>query len=171
MTVHDDTPETNDEWQFGETEPTPTTQAGSGGLLKAILDEVTALRTTVEADRVGLADALAGSFSKIEVELEVLREQVGALRAEMDASGAAMTDAFTAMIKTVAAENDVDVPAVVERAVSAQGQANVEAVVAALAPQLTALRQSVPTADTARIAMEITRLRHTLIGPIPGGTS
>ncbi|MEY2452393.1 MAG: hypothetical protein QOD92_1967 [Acidimicrobiaceae bacterium] len=164
MTVDDDTPETDDEWQFAEIEPPPPTQRG-GGLLQTILDEVSALRAQADADRSSLADALSSSFAKLDVELEVMREQVAALRTEVDASATQITGAFTEMLKSIAADNDVDVPAVVERAVAAQGHANVEAVVAALSAQLTALRNAVPTAETARIAMEISRLRQALIGP------
>jgi hypothetical protein len=164
MTVDDDTPEIDGEWQFGDFEPAPPTQGG-GGLLQSILDEVGSLRAQVDADRSSLADALSGSFAKLEVELEVVREQVASLRAEVDASATQITGAFTEMLKTITADNDVDVAAVVERAVAAQGHANVEAVVAALGAQLTALRQAVPTAETSRIAMEVSRLRQALIGP------
>jgi hypothetical protein len=76
-----------------------------------------------------------------------------------------MTSAFSDLLKAIEADDDVDVPAVVERAVAAQGQANVEAIVAALSAQLTALRNAVPSAETARIALEISRLRQALIGP------
>jgi succinyl-CoA synthetase alpha subunit len=164
MTVHDDTPEMEDEWQFDEADPEAAT-FGGGGLLQAILDEVTTLRGGAEADRVSLADALSASFAKLEVEIQVLREQVASLRNEVDASTTAATSAFAQAVKELTAENDVDVAAVVERAVAAQGHASVEAVIAALTPQLTALRNSMPTADTARIAVEINRLRQALIGP------
>ena len=147
-----------------KTTPLPGTQGG-GGLLQEILDQVTAMTAGIEADRLALADALTASFAKLEVELEVLREQVASLRAEVDASGAATTNAVADMLKSATSESDVDLPAVVARVVAEQGEANVEAVIAALGPQLTALRKAVPTADTARIAMELARLRHSLIGP------
>jgi succinyl-CoA synthetase alpha subunit len=166
MTLHDDTPEIDDEWQFEELAVGAPTQGG-GGLLRQILDEVTSLRDGTTADRGALADALAASFSKIDVELEVLREQVAALRSELDTSGTVVTNALTELFKAVDADTEVDVAAVVEQLVAAQGQANVDAVVAALAPELVALREAVPTADTARIAMEVSRLRHSLIGPDP----
>ena len=164
MTVHDDTPQTDDEWQFGDFASADATPA-SGGLLQTILDEVTSLRGGAQTDRVALADALTASFAKIEVELEVLRDQVASLRADLDSSGTAMASAFTEMLKAVGADSGIDVPAIVERVVAAQGEANVEAVVAALSPHLAALRKAVPTAETAQIAMEISRLRRSLIGP------
>jgi hypothetical protein len=167
MAVDDEIPETEDEWQFAEEVPTFEPPAGGlgGGLLQQILDEVSTLRTNADADRAALADALNGAFGRLETELEVLREQVAAVRAELDASGMAMTNALAEVIKAVAAEEEVDVPAVVEEIVSTHLQANVEAVVEALGPHLAALRKALPTADTARIAMEVTRLRHSLIGP------
>ncbi|MEY2421314.1 MAG: hypothetical protein QOI95_1381 [Acidimicrobiaceae bacterium] len=161
-----DTPDTDDEWQI-EDFPADAPTQGGGGLLQQLLNEISALRDGTVADRGALADALAASFAKIEVELEVLRDQVTMLRSELDASGTAMTNAFTEVLKAVGADTEIDVPAIVERVVAAQGQANVEAVVAALIPELTAVRKAVPTADTARIAMEISRLRHSLIGPDP----
>jgi hypothetical protein len=164
MTVHDDTPETDDEWQFGDFGSADTAQ-GSGGLLQTILDEVTSLRNGAHSDRTALADALTASFAKIEVELEGLRDQVGSLRADLDASRSAMSSSFAELLKAVDADAEIDVPAIVERVVVAQGEANVEAVVAALSPLLTALRKAVPTAETAQIAMEISRLRRSLIGP------
>jgi len=164
MTLDDDTPEMTDEWQFGDVAPAEATQGG-GGLLQTILDEVTALRDGAQADRVALADALTASFAKLEVELEVMRDQMASLRREFDASGVAMSSAFTEMLKAVGADTEIDVPAIVERVVAAQGEANVEAVVAALSPHLAALRKAVPTAETAQIAMEISRLRRSLIGP------
>ena len=164
MTLDDDTPEMTDEWQFGDVAPAEGTQGG-GGLLQTILDEVTALRDGAQADRVALADALTASFAKLEVELEVMRDQIASLRREFDASGVAMSSAFTEMLKAVGADTEIDVPAIVERVVAAQGEANVEAVVAALSPHLAALRKAVPTAETAQIAMEISRLRRSLIGP------
>jgi hypothetical protein len=133
MTVDDDTPEIDDEWQFGDIAPAAAT-AGGGGLLQTILDEVIALRDGAQADRIALADALTASFAKIDVELEVLRDQVAALRVDVDASGTAI---------------------------------DLDAVVDALAPHLAALRKAVPTAETAHIAMELSRLRHALIGPDP----
>ena len=138
-----------------------------GGLLQQILDELSTLRATTDADRAALADALNGAFGRLEAELEVLREQVAALRGELDASGTMMTNALTEVIKAVAAEEEVDVPAVVEAIVEKHLHANVEAVVEALGPHLAALRKALPTADTARIAMEVTRLRHSLVGPDP----
>jgi uncharacterized iron-regulated protein len=162
MTVNDEIPETDETWQF--TEPAPQ---GGGGLLKTILNEVTGMRQGAENDRVALADALTASFAKIEVEIEVLREQLATLRADLDASGTAMTNAFNEMMKAARSNSDVDLQAIVERVVAAQGHANVEAVIEALTPQLTAVRKAVPTAETARIAMEISRLRHSLIGPDP----
>jgi hypothetical protein len=168
MTLDDDTPDTDDEWRFEEFS-TPLATQGGGGLLQEILDEVTAMSAGIKADRVALADALTHSFAKLEVELEVLREQVTSLRADVDASGASTTNAVGEMLKAASAETDVDLPAVIERAVAAQGEANVaatvEAILASIGPQLTALRKAVPTADTARIAVEVTRLRHSLIGP------
>ena len=121
----------DDEWQFGDLAPADAAQ-GSGGLLQTILDEVSALRDGTQADRVALAEAFTASFAKIEVELEVLRDQVAALRADFDATGAVMTSAFTEILKAVGADAEIDVPAIVERVVAAQGEANVEAVVAAL---------------------------------------
>lgn len=166
MTVDNDTPQMDDEWQFEEFAPAAPTEGG-GGLLRQILDEVTSLHAGAEADRAALANALNASFAKLEVELEVLRDQVGSVRADLDASGTAMTNAFTELLKAVGADSATDVPAVVDRVVAAHSEANVEAVVAALTPQLAALRKAIPTADTARIAMEISRLRHSLIGPDP----
>lgn len=164
MTVDDDTPQTEDEWQFEEI-ATPEPTYGGGGLLQTILEEVTALRDGAHADRVGLADALTASFSKLEVEIEVLREHVASLREELDSSNAVMANALTQLLKGVGEDPETEIPAIVERVVAAQGEANVEAVVAALAPQLSALRKALPTADTARIAVEVSRLRQALIGP------
>ena len=162
----DDTPEMDDEWQFADL-AAPGATHGGGGLLQTILDEVTALRDGAQADRVALADALTASFAKIEVEIEVLRDQVASLRVDLDAAGAATVNGLTQLLKAVGADTEVDVPAIVERVVGAQGEANVEAIVAALAPQLVALRKAVPTADMARIAIEVSRLRQSLIGPDP----
>ena len=163
MTV-DDTPETEEEWQFEDPAPVDTSH-GSGGLLQTILDEVTSLRDGAQADRVALADALTASFAKIEVEIEVLRDHVASLRSELDASNGVLANALTQLLKAVGADTEIDVPAIVERVVAAQGEANVDAVVAALAPQLSALRRALPTEDTARIAAEVSRLRQSLIGP------
>jgi hypothetical protein len=170
MTINDETPEneTTDveaEWQFDDVAPAPTTSGG--GLLQNILDEVTNLRASAEHDQAALAESLRSGFAKIEVELEVLREQVATLRKDLDASGEVMTNAFTEMLKAVGSDADVDLPAIVERVVAAQGNANVEAVIEALTPQLAAVRKAVPTAETARIAMEVSKLRHSLIGPDP----
>lgn len=138
-----------------------------GGLLQQILDEVSTLRANAQADRTALAEALTTAFGRLETELEVLREQVAAVRSELDASGSAVTNALTEVIKAVAADEDVDLPAVVEEIVSTHLHANVAAVVEALGPHLASLRKALPTADTARIAMEVTRLRQSLIGPDP----
>jgi hypothetical protein len=167
MTVDDDAPDMNDDWQYDNPPPLDATQGGGGGLLQSILDEVTALRDGARADRVALADALTASFAKLEVEIEVLREQVASLRVDLDAAGTATANGFTQLLKAVGADTEIDVPAIVERVVSAQGDANVEAVIAALAPQLSALRKAVPSAEMARIAMELSRLRQSLIGPDP----
>ncbi len=170
MATDDDMPDTDDEWIPVDETTAPTVTAGGGiggGLLQQILDEVSTLRATTESDRAALADALNGAFGRLEAELEVLREQVAALRGELDASGTMITNALTEVIKAVAAEEDVDVPAVVEEIVSTHVHASVEAVVEALGPHLAALRQALPTADTARIAKEVTRLRHALVGPDP----
>jgi hypothetical protein len=164
MSVSDETPEMDDEWQFGDFASADAPVVG-GGLLQTILDEVTALRDGAHADRVALADALTASFAKIEVELEVLRDQVATLRSDLVSSRTAMSNTFAEILKAVGAETEIDVPAIVERVVAAQGEANVEAVLAALSPQLTALRKAVPTIETAQIALEITRLRRSLIGP------
>jgi len=169
MAVDDESSDIEDEWQFADETPAYEAPAGGlgGGLLQQILDEVSTLRANAQSDREALASALNTAFGRLETELEVLREQVAAVRSELDASGTAMTNALTEVIKAVAAEEEVDVPAVVEEIVSTHLQANVEAVVEALGPHLAALRKALPTADTARIAMEVTRLRQSLIGPDP----
>jgi hypothetical protein len=165
MDVEDDTPENEEEeWQF-EDLSTPETTYSGGGLLQSILEEVTALREGARADRVGLADALKASFAKIDVEIEVLRDHVAALRSELDASNGVIANALTQLLKAVGEDPETEIPAIVERVVAAQGEANVEAVVSALAPALSAIRKSVPTADLARIAVEVSRLRQSLIGP------
>jgi hypothetical protein len=48
-------------------------------MLQVILDEVTSVREGAQSDRAALVDALAASFAKIEVELEVLRDQLAAV--------------------------------------------------------------------------------------------
>jgi hypothetical protein len=164
MTVHDDTPDTDDEWQFTEPPPEATTQRG-GGMLQVILDEVTSVREGAQADRGALVDALAASFAKIEVELEVLRDQVAAMRTELDEAGATMTTTLTEVLKSVTSGNEIDIPAVIERVVAAQSEANVEAVVAALGPPLADVREAIPAVETANIAIELVRLRQLLIGP------
>jgi hypothetical protein len=166
MTVQHDTPHTDEEWQFEDVAPADASGHG-GGLLQTILSEVTTLRDGAQADRVALSDAFAASFAKIEVELEVLRDQVSSLRATLDASGTVMESALTEMLKAVGADTQADVAAIVERVVAAQSEANVEAIVAALTPQLDALGKAVPSAETAKIAREINKLRRALIGPDP----
>jgi hypothetical protein len=191
MTVDDSTPETDDEWQFTPAPPEPATQRG-GGMLQVILDEVTSVRGDVtsvradltsvrdeltsvrgevtsvregaQADRSALVDALAASFAKIEVELDVLRDQLATMRKELDEAGATMTTTLTEVLKSVTSGNAVDIPAVVERVVAAQSEANVDAVVAALGPPLADVREAIPAAETANIAIELSRLRQLLIG-------
>jgi hypothetical protein len=170
MTVDDDTPETDDDWQFGDFEPGDATPA-SGGLLQTILDEVASLRDGAQSDRLALAEALTASFAKIDGDLGALRAEISSLRSDLDASGAAVTSALTEILEVVGADAEIDVPAIVERVVAAQGEANVDAVVAALSPVLTALRKAVPTTETAQIAIEISRLRRSLIGPDPASSS
>ena len=169
MTVDDDTPQTDAppeaeaEWQFEDLSAEEPTYRGSG-LLQTILDEVTAIRDGAQADRVALADAVTASFTKLEVEIEVLRDHVASLRAELDSSQAVMANALTQLLKAVGDDPETEIPAIVERVVAAQGEASVEAVVAALAPQLSALRKALPSTDIARIAVELGRLRQSLIG-------
>lgn len=170
MAVDDDKSAIEDEWQFAHDSSASFDTAGAaagGGMLQQILDEVSALRATTQSDRVALADALNRAFGRLEAELGVLRQHVAALRGELDASGTVMTNALTEVIKAVAAEEDIDVPAVVEEIVSTHLHAHVDAVVEALGPHLAALRKALPAADIARIAMEVTRLRHSLVGPDP----
>src|SRR4051812_4421107 len=112
MTVDDENSDIQDEWQFADETPAFAGSAGGagGGLLQQILDEVSVLRANAESDRAALGDALTTAFGRLETELEVLREQVAAIRTELDASGTAMTNALAEVIKAVAAEEDVDVP-------------------------------------------------------------
>jgi hypothetical protein len=156
MTVDDSTPDTADEWQLAESPPEPTTQRG-GGMLQVILDEVTAVREGAQSDRAALVDALAASFAKIELELEVLRDQL-----------AAMTSTLTEVLKTVTSGDEINLPAVIERVIAAQSEANVEAVVAALGPPLAQVREAIPAVETANIAIELGRLRQLLVGPETG---
>jgi hypothetical protein len=160
MAIEDETPQIEEEWHF-EDLPTSEPAYGGGGLLQTILEEVTALRDGARADRAALADALKASFAKIDVEIEVLRDHVASLRSEIDSSNVVIADALTQLLKAVGGDPENELPATVERAVAAQG----EAIVAALAPHLSALRKAVPTSEVARIALEVSRLRQSLIGP------
>src|SRR4051794_14221581 len=97
MAPDDDNSDIEDEWQFDDDSSAsfaPGAPAG-GGLLQQILDEVSALRATMQSDRDGLADALNSAFGRLEGELDVLREQVTALRGELNASDTVMTNALT----------------------------------------------------------------------------
>jgi hypothetical protein len=103
MTVDNDEPDTNDEWQFGDS-PLTGVDAGGGGLLRQILDEVIAMRAGAAADRVALAEAITGSLAKIEDQLGQLRGDVAAVRAELDASGGVLADSVAGVLAAVEAD-------------------------------------------------------------------
>ena len=132
------------EWQFGDW-PEGTVNTG-GGLLRTILDEVTAIREGAAADRVALAKAVSASFSKVDAELADVRSQLTTVRSELD-------DLRTALASNAA----VDVRPQVQEAVAEMA--------AALEQQLDALREAIPTAHMASVAAEVQQLRNLLIGP------
>ena len=135
-----------DEWHFGEWS-VEDSGLGSGGLLRTTLDELVALRESVAADRVGLADALSASFEKIDAQLLALREEMAGIRAAAEAQAA------------------IDVAALVKEAVAEEEERLIEAIAAALNPPLTALREEIPTEQMERISTDIRHLRKLLIGP------
>jgi hypothetical protein len=103
MTVENDTTDTDAEWQFTDL-PSPAADEGGGGLLRQILDEVTAMRANAAADRVALAEAITGSLGKIEGQLLQLRDDLAAVRADVDASGKSMTESLTPLFEAEAAD-------------------------------------------------------------------
>jgi hypothetical protein len=107
MTVENDTTETENEWQFGDW-PEAGADAGGGGLLRQILDEVTAMRAAAAADRVALAEAISGSLAKFDSQLAHLRDDVAAVRAELDSSGRAVAHSLAEFLAKAEADG-VDV--------------------------------------------------------------
>jgi len=84
-----DNDDSTSEWQFDEWTPGAPATSG-GGLLRTILDEVTAIREGAAADRVALAKAISASFSKVDAELADVRGQLTSVRADLDALRAAV---------------------------------------------------------------------------------
>ena len=85
-----DANDSTSEWQFDEWTPGPPAAAGGGGLLKSILEEVTAIREGAAADRVALAKAISASFSKVDAELADVRGQLASVRENLNELRAAV---------------------------------------------------------------------------------
>jgi hypothetical protein len=138
------------DWQFTEWPQS----GGGGGLLKEILQEVTAIREGAAADRVALAKAISSSFSKLDAEVNDVRGQLATVRSELEGlKGAVATVAATDLVPQV------------HEAIAAQREILVGDVAAALGRQLDSVRDAIPTEHIARVATEVHQLRSMLLGP------
>jgi hypothetical protein len=121
-----------------QTDPqAPPTPGLGGGLLGLVREEVTALRTSAAVERAALIDTIAAKLTDLEQQLSELRADVASARSEGETSRLTAAGSIAEVQQTVASQAD----------------GIVEAVVAALRPQLE------------QTAAEVTYLRSALLGP------
>jgi cell division septum initiation protein DivIVA len=124
-----------------------------GGLLGLVREEVTALRTSAAVERAVLIDTIASKLTDLEQQLSELRADVASARSEGETSRLAAASAIAEVNEALKGVAGVDLSATVQQAVATQMDGIVEAVVAAVRPQLE------------HTAAEVTYLRNALLGP------
>jgi hypothetical protein len=135
-----------------------------GGLLGLVREEVTALRTSAAVERAALIDSVASKLTAIEQQLSELRADVASARAESEAAQVASAGSVAAVHAEVEELARVDVDALVQQAVAAQVNGIVEAVVAALRPQIAELANAIPVHEIEQTSAELSFLRTALLG-------
>jgi hypothetical protein len=165
MAVRDDLRSGNDRPdELSETAPGPQGSNAGGGLLGLVREEVTALRTSAAVERAALIDTVATKLTDMEQQLSELRAEVAAARAEAEVARASAAGSVAAVQAEVREVGNVDVNALVQNAVAAQVDHIVQAVVAALQPQITSIANAIPAEQVEQISAELSFLRTALLG-------
>src|SRR4051794_26993721 len=141
----------------------PSPSAG-GGLLGLVREEVTALRTSAAVERAALIDSVASKLTDLEQQLSELRAEVAAARADAEVARAGAAGSIAAVQAEVREVANVDVNALVQHAVAAQVDGIVQAVVAALRPQINGIADAMPMEQIEQTAAELSFLRTALLG-------